>query len=236
MSGKERAQRGAGIGAFGPRSLVCPWECQGGPVLGAPGPCPASRGLVGPPRWALGSCGAPLSLRAGGGPETGPCPGPVGGREGRRETRAWRRQPASLPGQPLPSAARSSLGSCRRQSLVTSHWCFCPHSPLRPSRRHFPRVMPLSKPGRRGPRGCTPGQVGARVGGPSKAERSPGDGSVLSRPPGATLPLLGLMGSPRRKGLTLERGAQGEGTGTSFTPRHTQGSRTTVRWCLPRVP
>ncbi|MBW01374.1 Kinesin-like protein KIF1A, partial [Eschrichtius robustus] len=73
-------------------------------------------------------------------------------------------------------------------------------SPLRPSRRHFPRVMPLSKPG-----------------GPSKAERSPGDGLVLSRPPGATLPLLGLMGSPRRKGLTLEQGAQGEVPATKLS-------------------
>lgn len=31
---------------------------------------------------------------------------------------------------------------------VASRGCFFLHSPLRPSRRHFPRVMPLSKPGR----------------------------------------------------------------------------------------
>ena len=58
-----------------------------------------------------------------------------------------------------PSPAGGGLRSGLSQAPWEGHWPLvthghsphlCPHSPLRPSRRHFPRVMPLSKPGRRG--------------------------------------------------------------------------------------
>lgn len=158
--GKRRAQEGEGGGAW-PRSLVCPWERRGlhprSPAQSGPDLAPA-RGFVEPP--GLGAWGPQEPSSASELVESQAL------WEGRRQARhgvgaLWAALCRSLPSPPAPSAQ----GPADAGPQVASRWHVCLHSPLRPSRRHFPRVMPLSKPGRRGS-GLCPWVTGAPGGCP----------------------------------------------------------------------
>lgn len=166
--------------------------------------------------------GAP-GLRAG--PELTPVP-PASGRRpilspGVSQAPGWGEAGPGLGSAWLPPTRHCRSGPCGRRPVGPSHERSL-HSPLRPSRRHFPRVMPLSKPGRRGcprhPRGVRGPPLWVPV------ARGVGwhgarDGSLLSQALGATL-LLPVFGGPHGvRGSVLE-----------------QGSRVTVRWCPPCAP
>lgn len=103
----------------------------------------------------------------------------------------------SWPSSHGPVGPLAGLGACgreegRRGSLlqlrplqtpacwVASRGCFFLHSPLRPSRRHFPRVMPLSKPGR-----------------PSCWESAPEGASVVGTLQLSTVLMLGHRSQPQ---------------------------------------
>lgn len=126
----------------------CPWECRGWLCPGSPRTVNQSLTSL-QPLWPRGASrvgsGGPEGTLAGG----GPLPGPVGGREGSRHGPGVSHVLTSLR-QPLPQLPAPAQAPADTIYPVASCWRIFFRSPLRPSRRHFPRVMPLSKPGRWG--------------------------------------------------------------------------------------
>ena len=149
----------------GPRSLVCPREgqgrlCPGGPWMENQHSRPVLLDSWDDPGKVWGPQGPSFPIQAAGGPEPGAFPRPW--EAGVRRRLGADRAVTALC-QPPALGSLSSWRVPETPPAAASRRLFFLHSPLRPSRRHFPRVMPLSKPGRRSPPESPPGEGGAHA-------------------------------------------------------------------------